>query len=748
MHKNTSELSETAVASVVEQAAAVHAKVLPMALARLITAPLTYPGKNIEPYELVAWARPELTDRERAEILREAAIRLRPKARLLESRHTGVKIPESAAWRLHGADAQALHDLRLSLGERDLEGVTFAEAAEAWPGRSEGLWRLLALVEGLDWVPPPHDDEWARAAAGTTPRQRAEKRDAAQRLSNASLLPDLSGLDDGPLSAEEFAALSRLHWLPRLDRHDMRLGGHAALSQQLTGLRLDTLNGMRGAPALARRLLQVDGMPLIEEMREAFRCIVTNALTRTRPAQVAQWMGILECRYLSPAGDGHTLEEVGQRFNLTRERVRQVCDKALSKGLIGPILLPVLGRELDRVKRALPVRVSEANESLGAASGGQVGIESLINVARLLGTKVAFDVQDVKLRLDGELTTVSMLQHAEALESTWPKRAIAISRGSIGYIGCASIVYVAGMMVLEAEPPPDAAALEGALEAVPGFRWLDKGKTWFTFGDAGADGLMARRVRKLLAVAKYEPRTDEVLEALVTDDLWFLRDNKRLGFPPVHVLREVFASWPWIRLLQSNRVASVEPVGLGALDPTERALFEVIEEQGGFALTQEIEQGVIERAQVSRIRVHQMLGTTPIVRRVEHAVYGLAASPINAEALLAARERQQIRLRRHQAGDTESHIRLTAGCLRNGQVTTPAWLEARFPSGVVPVIGSDVPLKLGAKNQMRGFLRILRGAEEGDLMHLEWVPPHSIRLTLEKGDPERDAGANVSSQPS
>jgi hypothetical protein len=42
-------------------AVAVHARVVPMALARLLSTPLTSPGRNVEPFELVAWTRPKLT---------------------------------------------------------------------------------------------------------------------------------------------------------------------------------------------------------------------------------------------------------------------------------------------------------------------------------------------------------------------------------------------------------------------------------------------------------------------------------------------------------------------------------------------------------------------------------------------------------------------------------------------------------------------------------------------------------------
>ncbi len=712
-----------------------------MALARLISAPLTFPGRNVEPFELVAWARPELTPDERTELLRESVLRLRPKGKVIGSKPIGITVLESAAWRLHGADAQALHDLLRTLKASDFEWVTFGEAAAAWPGRADGLWRLLANVEALDWQPPPYDDHWAQLASGVTIRQREERRQAGVKLAESIRLKGVSAFDDAPLTVDEFERIRHLKWPARVQKTDLRLGQHATLCAKICASPIENINRTHGAPALARRLLEIDGLSLLQEAREVFRCLVTAALRRPSPEQVAQWMGILERRHLSPEGAGRTLEEVGQEFKLTRERVRQICDRALLDGMSESVLLPVLERELSRARRAAPVRVFEVNEGLAELCGERIGIESLINLAEIMGMPPGIDIQEVRVRLGGEFVVVSMVQLAESMEAGWPKRAIAIARASIGTISCASIVQVAGMMVLTGEPPPDGGALEGALEAVPGFKWLDKAKTWFLFGDDGADSDMARRVRKMLSVVQHAPRTDEVLEALVTDDLWLYRDNKRLGFPPVHVVREALATWPWIRLLQSNRVEAIEPVGRDVLDNCEQIIAKVIEAHQGFALTHEIEKAVMTEGDVSRVRVHQALGTTPILRRNEYAMYTLVGRPINVAGLEAARKRQQARTGRADVNATESVIRITAGCLRNGQVTAPAWVEARFPDGRVPVVGTSAELRVGVASRMHGLRRIAPTAQDGDHIRIEWLPEGKVRVTLVRAADWQDGDA-------
>jgi RNA polymerase primary sigma factor len=53
-------------------------------------------------------------------------------------------------------------------------------------------------------------------------------------------------------------------------------------------------------------------------------CFILDSLSERERA-------VLEMRFGLKDGEGHTLEEVGQKFGVTRERVRQIESKALRK---------------------------------------------------------------------------------------------------------------------------------------------------------------------------------------------------------------------------------------------------------------------------------------------------------------------------------------------------------------------------------------------------------------------------------
>jgi len=67
--------------------------------------------------------------------------------------------------------------------------------------------------------------------------------------------------------------------------------------------------------------------PMDAAAREMLREQVKNALAVLSPRE----REVLEMRFGLLDGKDHTLEEVGQAFNVTRERIRQIEAKALRK---------------------------------------------------------------------------------------------------------------------------------------------------------------------------------------------------------------------------------------------------------------------------------------------------------------------------------------------------------------------------------------------------------------------------------
>ena len=68
-------------------------------------------------------------------------------------------------------------------------------------------------------------------------------------------------------------------------------------------------------------------MPLDVAVRAGLRDTTSKALSGLTPREER----VLRMRFGIGMNSDHTLEEVGQRFNVTRERIRQIEAKALRK---------------------------------------------------------------------------------------------------------------------------------------------------------------------------------------------------------------------------------------------------------------------------------------------------------------------------------------------------------------------------------------------------------------------------------
>ena len=97
----------------------------------------------------------------------------------------------------------------------------------------------------------------------------------------------------------------------------------------------------------------------------------------------------------------HTLTEIGQRFGITRERVRQVCAKFTRKLKgVSTVPAPALDRALALVAARLPCSAARLEAELVHERLTTIGmsIEAVAEGARLLGRTLRFKV----VRIGGE----------------------------------------------------------------------------------------------------------------------------------------------------------------------------------------------------------------------------------------------------------------------------------------------------------------------------------------------------------
>ena len=93
-------------------------------------------------------------------------------------------------------------------------------------------------------------------------------------------------------------------------------------------------------------------------------------------------------------GRQHTLTEVGTRFGITRERVRQVCAKLTKRLKTAPVSAPIMDRVLKLISEMLPAPAARIEAELAGQGFTAIGmsLETVAAAARLLDRSVEFEI--------------------------------------------------------------------------------------------------------------------------------------------------------------------------------------------------------------------------------------------------------------------------------------------------------------------------------------------------------------------
>jgi hypothetical protein len=266
----------------------------------------------------------------------------------------------------------------------------------------------------------------------------------------------------------------------------------------------------------------------------------------------------------------------------------------------------------------------------------------MLSWALLLDKKPAVACQHVLKRMRGQPVDVLMIEKVDA--APWVKPMITLVGRDQQMFGCTNVLRVAGLLAIKEGCAPGQEAIESVLEASHLFRWLDKETGWFTLGET--DGCsIATRVRKIMSVTHDHLGTDEITAALASDDMMMYRETQTLGLalPPIHVLRELFRSWPWLRVVQKGRFMPAAPIAQDVLSEPERLAVQVIEAHDGVACRFEIRDVLQAQLKVTNMLVSVVLGSSPVFDRVEHGLYRVIGRRVGDTAVKRARDRASAR---------------------------------------------------------------------------------------------------------
>ncbi len=412
-------------------------------------------------------------------------------------------------------------------------------------------------------------------------------------------------------------------------------------------------------------------------------------------------------------GRQHTLTEVGARFGITRERVRQVCAKLTKRGKTSAHAAPTMDRVLALIASRLPCSASELEAELAREGLTAVGmsIESVAIGARLLNRPVTFEVVNVRSGHEGRLvvlptqipavlaavdvakrevyfhglTTVEQTQRTIASSKKGngadpPLPAGGAARGRPVASDSSRRLSGVGRKLPAGRPSKlEAAALSRlvrqTVSLIDGFSWLDEPTGWFHLRPVQSHGL-PKAIDKVLAVA------GTVTAAQLQTALG---RNRRLWKepPPEDVLLDFCRRMPGVRIEDDRIIADPPRDWKQSLTGVEAKLVAMLKAHGPV-----MERGVMEDLCVgsgmNRFSFHAFVSWSPVIAQFGHSIYGLLGAEVSKEQvqeLLAKRRASRANHRvldRHGWTDDDRvwlSYRLSKAASTYAVITIPAALR-------------------------------------------------------------------------
>jgi hypothetical protein len=417
---------------------------------------------------------------------------------------------------------------------------------------------------------------------------------------------------------------------------------------------------------------------------------------------------ILEYLGLDGCG-GATLKAIGDKYGLTRERVRQICKGTTRELKRLSSLPPLLQRTLDFVSQRLPAEVGslEAHLQREGLTRRPFRLEGLVNAVKLLDRRLPFEIEEI----DG----CRMVVHPERVRMV--RRTIVFARKAAARFGVATVADVAARVTEASDAAASAEFVTGVLEGRQGFEWLDRGGGWFWIRSPTKNRVLSR-IRKILCVA----------EGIDVGELrsGIARHYEMDGYaPPRRVLLELCRRLPYCQVEGSLVRAKPGLDWQTILRGTELTMVKILKEYGPIMQRAKFEELCVAVG-MKRATFYVYLDYSPVIERYASGVYGLrgaSAPPDLIESLIPHRERPtSVRLDHGWTKDRKIWIgyRLSEGMVRNGAFSVPSGLK-KFLQGQFTLKAVDgsamgtVSIRENSGWGLGPFFR-RRGGEAGDTL--------------------------------
>lgn len=601
-----------------------HAQVLPSFAANLMKRRMQVNGEKVSGEELLAW-RGTLPNYIRANAIRNKFVKgHRPRFEILCNSPIGVHLRpgwEGSVTPIYQTRLRAAIDSLTDASQ--FPKLTLRQLKELLRMPVAELLELLAKLESSYWTAEHSNQLIQKPLHPETPLQMLAVTD--EWLADVNIV-----LQAG--------------WVDRVSDDDLRFGG---TGQQSIGTWMRETIAQSSVSetvvALGNALVRANMASWTQELEELAQAALSHTKRRPGNNEARQrWVRIFLAKLRGPRP--RTLQEVGDEFSLTRERVRQICSTIEDALAANAVATPALDKLLAAAARIAPVTAEQADHELSKLLGSGTGIYCALEFAEVLGKKPDVIAGTTNVRTPHGIEHIPMIRLRDQA-SDWMTKAIQAVRKDCRGVGCSNYVRIAGIMSLDEGVVIDQRELEGLLEAVPGYRVLDKEGGWFTVA-LGEETAIANRLKKLFAVASQSITVDDLLIAAVTDDRWLQLAGRGLCIPPIHVLIQLVSSWTWLHKDRHNKMRPIEPIAPQAvLTEIELLAIEVIVANDGVATRSDLAKVIVADRGWTNVALSFALGSSPVFMKIEHSIYRVAGRTLSAPALVEARLRRDRELR-------------------------------------------------------------------------------------------------------
>jgi hypothetical protein len=451
----------------------------------------------------------------------------------------------------------------------------------------------------------------------------------------------------------------------------------------------------------------------IEELSQ--RTLEEELMQIFSPAASGRDRQIVAAYYGWDGDGGHTLEELGQKYGLSRERIRQVCVRAVKRNRRAKIYSPMLDRALAFIAQRIPAPAVRLRDQLNAAGCSRCGLslETVQEAARLLSREPGFEIVAVG---DSRLVV-------RPGSAPFPRSIIQAAKRTALSFGATTIAEVAAEVAKQCRQRVDEALIVATLETLADFQWLDRPRGWFQLGSLPQYGLR-NMLEKILSV------TGQINVARLREAMSrYRRTGKKV--PPVRVLLQFCRHLPGVRV-QGKRILADPPRDWRTvLSGVEAGMVRVLMEHGPV-----LERGAFEeyciRDGMNRFSFNAVVMCSPVIAQFGRSVYGLLGAKVNRKTieLLAASRASAVSARVlwgfGQTADGRPYLayQVSKAVISGGVITVPSAMKEKLGGkfGLCVSDGRHVGTLVSKNGCAWGLGPVLRGhsAAPGDYLLLHF----------------------------